>query len=59
MSHEFSHRLERQMLDGPTCSLEDFIRAEAEDPNFRWRIQEGHVMNLLVNPYLLPGEDRP
>lgn len=31
----------------PTPDLDTWRRAEAADPNFRWRVSEGHVMNAL------------
>ena len=39
----------KAMIDdsGPTCTLEQFVAAEKDDPNLLWRIQGGHVNNLL------------
>ena len=39
----------RDELDhgAPTPDLDTWRRAEAADPNFRWRVAEGHVMNAL------------
>ena len=40
-------RLLDRLDGGPTCDLETYRRAESLDPNFLWRIDRGHVHNLL------------
>jgi hypothetical protein len=45
--HEYVALLDELENSAPTPDLDTYRCAEAFDPNFLWRIDRGHVHNLL------------
>lgn len=57
---EVSTEIEALFGDGPTLgTLEDYVRISAEDSNLAWRIDVGHITNLLDIAIERLGEDSP
>lgn len=47
MMDEYPDSVQAMLDDGPTCTILDFMEASALDPQLLWRVDKGHVHNLL------------